>query len=92
MYIQKMRLNDKPLDNYWFYHKDFAKSGILELWLGSQSNIVKKELKISLSLGEILQILSIVLFEKVPIIQVLPKNLSQNEIAQFHNQLIFFKL
>ena len=54
--------------------------------------IVKKELKIELSLGEILQILSIVLFEKVPITQVLTKNVLQNENVQFHNQLLLFNL
>jgi hypothetical protein len=54
--------------------------------------IVKKELNIALSLGEILQILSIVLFEKVPVTQVLTKTLSQNEIAPFHNQLLLFNL
>jgi len=54
--------------------------------------IVKKELKIELSLGEILQILSIVLFEKVPITQVLTKNVLQNENSQFHNQLLLFNL
>jgi len=54
--------------------------------------IVKKELKIELSLGEILQILSIVLFEKVPITQVLTKNLSRNDFFQFHNQLLLFDL
>jgi len=54
--------------------------------------IVKKELKIELSLGEILQILSIVLFEKVPITQVLTKNILQNEISQFRNQLLLFNL
>jgi transposase len=54
--------------------------------------IVKKELKIKLSLGEILQILSIVLFEKVLITQVLTKNLSQKESFQFHNQLLLFDL
>jgi len=54
--------------------------------------IVKKELKIQLSLGEILQILSIVLFEKVPITQVLTKNLLQNEKLQCHNQLLLFDL
>ena len=54
--------------------------------------IIKKELEIELSLGEILQILSIVLFEKVPITQVLTKNVLQNEIAPFHNQLLLFNL
>ena len=54
--------------------------------------IIKKELNLQLSLGEILQILSIVLFEKVPISQVLTKNMSQNEILEFHNQLLLFNL
>jgi transposase len=54
--------------------------------------IIKKELKIELSLGEILQILSIVLFEKVPITQVLTKNVLQNGNVQFHNQLLLFNL
>jgi len=54
--------------------------------------IVKKELKIELSLSEILQILSIVLFEKVSITQVLTKIMSQNVKAQSHNQLLLFDL
>ncbi len=54
--------------------------------------IVKKELEIELSLGEILQILSIVLFEKVPITQVLTKTMSQNKKLQCHNQLLLFDL
>jgi hypothetical protein len=54
--------------------------------------IVKKEFKIDLSLGEILQILSIVLFEKVPITQVLTKTMSQNEKLLFHKQLLLFNL
>ena len=54
--------------------------------------IVKKELKIELSLSEILQILSIVLFEKVHITQVLTKHVLQNRNSQFHNQLLLFDL
>jgi len=54
--------------------------------------IVKKQLEIELSLGEILRILSIVLFEKVPIMQILMKNKSQNKNSQFHNQLLLFDL
>lgn len=54
--------------------------------------IVKKELKLEQSLGEILQILSIVLFEQVQIGQVLMNDRSQNEIDQFHNQLSLFNL
>jgi transposase len=54
--------------------------------------IVKKELNIELSLGEILQILSIVLFEQVPLEQVLIKNASQNKNVELHNQLFLFNL
>jgi len=54
--------------------------------------IVKKELDIKLSLGEIMQILSIVLFEKVPMRQVLTKTMPQNEKLPFHNQLLLCDL
>jgi hypothetical protein len=54
--------------------------------------IIKKELGIEMSLGEILQILSIVLFEKVPITQVLMKTMLQNKKLQFHKQLLLFNL
>jgi len=37
-YIQKARLNGKPLDHCWFYHKDFARGGALEIWLGPEPN------------------------------------------------------
>jgi len=54
--------------------------------------IVKKELKTELSLSEIVQILSITLFEQVPIEQALTKNMSQNQNPGFHNQLLLFDL
>lgn len=38
MYIQKAALNGEPLENCWFYHSDFAKGGLLEIWLGPQPN------------------------------------------------------
>jgi putative alpha-1,2-mannosidase len=38
IYIQKAMLNGKPLDNCWFDHKEFAKGGLLELWLGPKPN------------------------------------------------------
>ena len=38
VYIQKAKLNGKLLENCWFYHKEFAKGGILELWLGPKPN------------------------------------------------------
>ena len=52
--------------------------------------IAKKELKIERSLGEILQILSITLFEKVPLSQVLTSNDLKDETDAFSNQLDLF--
>lgn len=37
-YIQRAELNGQPLENCWFYHRDFAKGGLLELWLGPKPN------------------------------------------------------
>ncbi len=37
-YIQRASLNGKPLNQFWFYHSDFIKGGLLELWLGSEPN------------------------------------------------------
>jgi len=54
--------------------------------------IVNKELQIKLSLSEMLQILSIIIFEQVPMEQVLMKNVSQNHILGLHNQLSLFDL
>jgi hypothetical protein len=54
--------------------------------------IVKKELAIEQSLGEILQILSISFFEQMPIEQALTNNMTQNDFNQFHNQLSLFDL
>lgn len=52
--------------------------------------IIKKRLKLELSLYTILQILSITLFEKTPIYQVLTSNGFEIEHPGFHNQLILF--
>jgi predicted alpha-1,2-mannosidase len=38
MYIQRVQLNGKALNNFWFTHDDFAKGGTLEIWLGPQPN------------------------------------------------------
>jgi len=54
--------------------------------------IVKKELAVEQSLGEILQILSISLFEQMPIEQALTNKMSQNDFNEFHNQLSLFNL
>jgi putative alpha-1,2-mannosidase len=37
-YIQRAELNGQPLDACWFHHRDFAKGGLLELWLGPRPN------------------------------------------------------
>ena len=54
--------------------------------------IIKKELKLSRSLTEILQILSITLFEKVPMDKVLTETFPQNGNNEFPNQLLLFDL
>ncbi len=38
MYMQKAELNGKALDACWIYHRDFARGGLLELWLGAKPN------------------------------------------------------
>jgi len=54
--------------------------------------IIKKELRLQQSLAEILQILSITLFEKVPLQQALTEIPMQNENYQNCNQLFLFNL
>ena len=52
--------------------------------------IVKKQLRLDRSLNEILQILSITLFEKLHISQALTEPIPQNEKGESHNQLLLF--
>jgi hypothetical protein len=52
--------------------------------------ILKKELKLDRSLGEILQILSLTLFEKDELYQVLTTIDAQNETLEPCNQLDLF--
>ena len=54
--------------------------------------IVKKELGVKRSLSEILQILSLTLFEKTPIFQALSESNSQDPEPSFPNQLNLFDL
>jgi hypothetical protein len=54
--------------------------------------IVKKELKIERSLGEILQILSLSLFEKMPLLQAFSQDSRMTEIDAVHNALPLFNL
>ena len=54
--------------------------------------IVKKQLQVDRSLSEILQILTVSLFEKVDILQVFTKTHLQNETEHSRNQLNLFDL
>jgi IS4 transposase len=54
--------------------------------------ILKKELKLSQSLYQILQILSLLQFEKTPIIQALNEKFYRNNKTASHNQLTLFDL
>jgi Domain of unknown function (DUF4372)/Transposase DDE domain len=54
--------------------------------------IVRKRLGLDASLYQILQILSVTLFEKTPILQTLQPSDSQELLANFSNQLDLFKL
>lgn len=51
--------------------------------------IVRKELKLELSLSQILQILSVNVFEQVPLAELIANTASQNNIPQSRNQLEF---
>ena len=54
--------------------------------------IVRKRLALDISLYQILQILSVTLFEKTPILQALQPPDSQNDLLASANQLILFDL
>ena len=51
--------------------------------------IARKELRLDLSLSQILQILSVNVFEQVPLAELVAKTASQNETTNSHNQLAF---
>ncbi len=53
--------------------------------------IVKKRLNLSASLFEVLQILSLTVFERIPLIQLLTPNRTANESPGHQNQLNLFK-
>jgi hypothetical protein len=54
--------------------------------------IVRKRLKIESTLYQILQILSVIPFEKTPISQALQARNTQSDLHEFSNQLILFNL
>ncbi len=52
--------------------------------------IVKKELKLERTLYEILQIFSVALFEKTPVLEALSRKNYPNEVTPISNQLPLF--
>ncbi len=54
--------------------------------------IIRKRLELDASLYQILQILSVTLFEKTPLLQVFPDGAIQADLAVISNQLILFDL
>ena len=54
--------------------------------------IIRKELKLPQSLHSILQVLSVSLFEKVPLHELLTESSSNYELIENHNQLLLFDL
>jgi hypothetical protein len=53
--------------------------------------IIRKRLRLQSSFYQILQILSLTLFEKMPILRALEASDSQNELGKDANQLILFE-
>jgi hypothetical protein len=51
--------------------------------------ILRKELRLELSLSQILQVLSVNVFEQVPLSELVAKTISQNKTVDSHNQLVF---
>jgi hypothetical protein len=51
--------------------------------------ILRKELGLEVSLSQILQILSVNVFEQLPLAELVAKSASQNETTDLHNQLVF---
>jgi hypothetical protein len=51
--------------------------------------ILRKELELELSLSQILQVLSVNVFEQVPLAELVAKTASQNETSDSRNQLVF---
>ncbi len=51
--------------------------------------IMRKELRLELSLSQMLQVLSVNVFEQVPLAELVAKTASQNETTDSRNQLVF---
>jgi hypothetical protein len=68
-----------------------ASSGIGGRNRAEYAAIIKKQMKLDLSLYKILQIFSITLFEKMPILQALTETDYKNKITSGHIQLNLFE-
>jgi hypothetical protein len=79
------------IKSYWGYTENAVRS---QIWIAISVYvlvaIVKKQLRLKQSLYEILQILSINIFDKTPINQLFEKTEQQNFKEQNNNQLIMF--
>ncbi len=79
------------IKSYWGYSENAVRS---QIWIAISVYvlvaIVKKQLKLKQSLYEILQILSINIFDKTPINQLFDKTEQQNFKELKDNQLIMF--
>ena len=53
--------------------------------------ILRKRLKVAMSMGEMLQILSVSLFEKTPLLQAFSRDQLKNVPAENHKQLSFLE-
>jgi predicted alpha-1,2-mannosidase len=51
-YIQRAALNGAPLEDCWFHHRDFARGGVLELWLGPEPNRAWGKSPVGLSVSD----------------------------------------
>ena len=66
-----------------------------QIWIAVSAyvlvGILRKRLRLEVSFDQILQILSLTLFEKTPIMRALEATNSQNELGGDVNQLILFE-
>ena len=81
------------IKRFWGQSENAVKS---QIWMAIATYlliaILKKQLDLKTSLYEILQILSVSLFDKTPVNQLLIKQKDSNENNKDHNQLILFDL
>ena len=81
------------IKKFWGHSENAVKT---QIWMAICTYLLvadlKKQLNLSASLYEILQILSVSLFDKTPVNQLLMKHDLQIQKNQLHNQLMLFEL